>query len=77
MNLLFRKCNVYRPLRAQAIVAGLLTCFFLGAIGWTAEAQVATRTQVSAENSGGGVLSLTAKVADVGGASVSEGSVKL
>jgi hypothetical protein len=72
MNLLFRKCNVCRPLRAQAI---LLTCFFLGAIGWTAEAQVATRTQVSAENSDGSVLSLTAKVADVGGASVSEGSV--
>jgi hypothetical protein len=48
---------------------------FLGAVGWNAEAQVATRTQVSAETSGGGVLSLTAKVADVGGSAVSEGSV--
>ncbi|HZZ41206.1 MAG TPA: Ig-like domain-containing protein [Acidobacteriaceae bacterium] len=75
MNLLFRKCNVCRPLRAQAVVAGFLTCFVLGAIGWTAEAQVATRIQVSAETSGGGVLSLTAKVADVGGEAVSEGSV--
>lgn len=75
MNLLFRKCNVVRPLRAQTIVPGLLTCLFLGAIGWTAEAQVATRTQVSVETSGGGTLSLTAKVADFGGAAVSEGSV--
>ena len=70
MNLLFRKC-IGRP----GIVPGLLGCFLLGAIGWTAEAQVATRTQVSADTSGGGVLSLTAKVADVGGAQVSEGSV--
>jgi len=70
MNLLFRKC-IGRP----GIVPGLLGCFFLGAIGWTAGAQVATRTQVSAETSGEGVLSLTAKVADVGGAAVSEGSV--
>lgn len=70
MNLLFRKC-IGRP----GIVPGLVTCFFLGAIGSTAGAQVATRTQVSAETSGGGVLSLTAKVADVGGAAVSEGSV--
>lgn len=69
MNLLFRKCN------GSVVVAGLLTCFLLGAIESTAEAQVATRTQVSAETSGGGVLSLTAKVADVGGAAVSEGSV--
>jgi hypothetical protein len=44
-------------------------------MGWTAEAQVATRTQVSAETSGGGDLSLTVKVADVEGAAVSEGSV--
>lgn len=70
MNLLFRKC-IGRP----GIVPGLFACFFLGAIGTTAGAQVATRTQVSAETSGGGTLSLTAKVADVGGAAVSEGSV--
>ncbi|HEX3662971.1 MAG TPA: Ig-like domain repeat protein [Acidobacteriaceae bacterium] len=62
-------------MRGLVIVPGLLTFLFLGAIGWTAEAQVATRTQVSAETSGGGVLSLTANVADVGGAAVSEGSV--
>lgn len=70
MNLLFRKC-IGRP----GIVPGLLGCFFLGAIGSTAGAQVATRTQVSAETGGSGALSLTAKVADVGGAAVSEGSV--
>ncbi|MGA7522719.1 MAG: Ig-like domain repeat protein [Acidobacteriaceae bacterium] len=75
MNLLFRKCNANWPLRGLAVVPGLLTLLFLGAIGWTAEAQVATRTQVSAETSGGGVLSLTATVADFGGAAVSEGSV--
>ncbi|MGA8163223.1 MAG: Ig-like domain repeat protein [Acidobacteriaceae bacterium] len=74
MNLLFRKCIGSRSHRGLAI-AGLLTCFFLGAIGGTAEAQVATRTQLSAETSGDGVLSLTAKVGDVGGAAVSEGSV--
>ena len=70
MNLLFRKCNA-----SLAVVPGLFACLILGATGLNAEAQVATRTQVSAETSGGGVLSLTAKVADVGGAAVSEGSV--
>ena len=67
---LFRKC-----MGSPAVVPGLLTCFFLGAIGSNAGAQVATRTQVSAETSGSGALQLTAKVADVGGSAVSEGSV--
>lgn len=72
---LFRKCVACRSLRGLALVPGLLTCCFLGAIGFTAQAQVATRTQVSAETSGGGVLTLTAQVADVSGGAVSEGSV--
>ncbi len=67
---LFRKC-IGRP----AVVPAFLSCFLLGAIASTAGAQVITRTQVSAETSGSGALSLTAKVADVGGTAVSEGSV--
>jgi hypothetical protein len=49
-----------------------LTGFFAGA--GLAQAQVATRTQVSAQKNNG-TLSFTAKVADVGGAAVSEGTV--
>ncbi|HEY1497976.1 MAG TPA: Ig-like domain repeat protein [Acidobacteriaceae bacterium] len=54
------------------VTLGLWACLFASAA--SAEAQVATRTQVSAQNSDG-TLSFTAKVADVGGAPVSEGSV--
>jgi hypothetical protein len=50
---------------------GLLACFFAAA---GAGAQVATRTQVSAQTSDG-ALSFTAKVADVEGNAISEGSV--
>jgi Bacterial Ig-like domain (group 3) len=54
------------------VTLGLWACLFATAA--SSQAQVATRTQVSAQNSDG-VLSFTAKVADVAGAPVSEGSV--
>jgi hypothetical protein len=50
-------------------------CVFLLATGISAQAQVATRTQVSFAQAGSGVWTLTAHVGDVGGAAVSEGSV--
>ena len=55
-----------------AITTGLFACFLVAA--GRAQAQVATRIQVSAQRNDG-VLSLTARVGDVGGAPVSEGSV--
>lgn len=57
----------------QAARLGILACLSFLTIGM--QAQVATRTQVSAQPSASGVLSLTARVADVQGAAVSEGSV--
>lgn len=54
------------------VAIGLLACFFVAADA--AVAQVATRTQVSAQTSDGS-LSFTAKVADVEGNPLSEGSV--
>ncbi|MFZ0270583.1 MAG: Ig-like domain-containing protein [Acidobacteriaceae bacterium] len=51
---------------------GLLTCFLT--VAAAAQAQVATRIQVSAEKNDS-ALTFTAKVADVEGAPVSEGSV--
>jgi hypothetical protein len=54
-----------------AVTIGL-TGFFAGA--GLAQAQVATRTQLT-EQKNDGILSFTAKVSDVGGAAVSEGSV--
>lgn len=68
MNVQFPK-NIALQL---TVVFVLLTCLFGGEA--RADAQVATRTQVSAQRNDG-VLSFTAKVADVGGAPVSEGSV--
>ena len=56
---------------------GFLTClpvFVAGFAAGSAQAQVATRIQVSTQKNEG-VLSLTAKVADVDGAPLSEGSV--
>ncbi len=53
---------------------GIFACLCLMA-GATAQAQVATRTQLSAERDGGGTLNLTAKVGGAAGESVSEGSV--
>ncbi len=64
---LFRKHII--PL---AVPTGLLTCLFVAA--GAVHAQVATRIQVSAQNSGG-VVSFTARVANVEGVPVSEGSV--
>lgn len=54
-----------------AVTIGLTGCF---AGAGLAQAQVATRTQIAAQKNNG-TLSFTAKVADVGGAAVSEGSV--
>src|ERR1700677_385681 len=54
-----------------AVTIGL-TGIFAGA--GLAQAQVATRTQLT-EQKNDGILSFTAKVSDVGGAAVSEGSV--
>jgi hypothetical protein len=54
-----------------AVTIGL-TGFFAGA--GLAQAQVATRTQITTQKNNG-TLSFSAKVADVGGAAVSEGSV--
>jgi hypothetical protein len=63
----FRK-HITLQLSVLGLCAG-----FIAAAG-AAQAQVATRIQVSSHNDDG-VLTLTAKVADVGGAPVSEGSV--
>jgi hypothetical protein len=52
-----------------AVSTGILTC-----LSGLAQAQVTTRTQLSTEQDQG-VLSLTAKVADVEGTPISEGSV--
>ena len=56
------------------LCCGLLTCLSILSAVAQGQAQVATRTQVSVQKSDG-VLSFTAKVADAGGAPVSEGSV--
>ena len=63
----FRKHIALQP----AATLGLLTCLFAAL---PAQAQVATRTQITAQRNDG-VLSLTANVADATGESVSEGSV--
>lgn len=65
----------------QAARLGLSACLSLllfglaATIGVSAQAQVATRTQLGFAQSGSGVWSLTAHVADVEGNAVSEGSV--
>lgn len=59
----------------QAAHVGLLACLSLPTIGLSAQAQAPTRTQLRLEQSGSGVWSLTANVADVGGNPVSQGSV--
>ncbi|MGA8108657.1 MAG: Ig-like domain-containing protein [Acidobacteriaceae bacterium] len=66
----FRKHSIHR----QTARLGILACLSV-MIGITAQAQVATRTQVAFAESGSGVWSFTAHVADVEGAAVSEGSV--
>lgn len=62
-------------LHRQASRLGIFACLSFLTIGVTAQAQVATRTQLTSAQSGSGVLSLTAHVADVQGTAVSEGSV--
>ncbi|HEX4039701.1 MAG TPA: Ig-like domain-containing protein [Acidobacteriaceae bacterium] len=57
------------------VCLSLLLCGLATMIGTPAQAQLATRTQVSFAQSGSGVWSLTAHVADVQGAAISEGSV--
>jgi hypothetical protein len=59
----------------QVTRLGILACLSFLTIGISAEAQTATRTQVTSAQSGSGVLSLTAHVADVEGTAVSEGSI--
>jgi len=56
------------------LFCGLLTCLSILSAVAQGQGQVATRTQVSVQKSDG-ALSFTARVADVGGAPVSEGSV--
>ena len=56
------------------LYCGLLTSLSILSAVAAGQAQVATRTQVSVQKSDG-ALSFTAKVADAGGAPVSEGSV--
>jgi Bacterial Ig-like domain (group 3) len=67
---LFRKC-VAPPL----VSTGILACLSIFAAVASAQPQVATRTQLSAQRAAGGVLSFTAKVGGAAGESVSEGSV--
>ena len=72
---LFRKYIATRLALRLAVSTGSLTCFALAAAGPSAHAQVATRTQLSTGNNPGGILLLSARVADVEGGPVSEGSV--
>lgn len=71
----FRKHIFTRPSLRLAASTGILGCLWLFAGGIAAHAQAATRTQISAEQDGSGVLSFTAKVAGAAGEAVSEGSV--
>lgn len=59
----------------QAIRLAIPACVFFLTTGMGAQAQKATRTQVSFQQSGSGGWSLTAHVGNVEGAPVSEGSV--
>jgi hypothetical protein len=69
---LFRKHVCPRLALRPATSAGILACATILTAG--ASAQVATRTQLSAQQEQG-VLTLTAKVGDIGGSGLSEGSV--
>jgi hypothetical protein len=76
MNLLFRNPIDQRRAVRLAVSTGILACTAAFGVGARAQSQTqaATRTQLASERDGG-VLSLTAKVADVEGNPVSEGSV--
>lgn len=71
---LFRKYIVLRPALKLAVLGGIVSCSCLLMGAASAGAQVATRTQLATQQDGG-VLTLTAKVADVEGAPISEGAV--
>lgn len=62
-------------LHRQAARLAIPACVFLFTTGISAQAQVATRTQVSFQQNGSGVWTLTAHVGGADGAPVSEGSV--
>ena len=64
----------FRKHIARQRIATLGLCFGFFAAAGLVHAQLATRTQLAAQNNGG-TLSFTAKVADVQGAPVSQGSV--
>jgi hypothetical protein len=76
MNLLFRNPIDQRRAFRLAISTGILACTAVCGASAFAQAQTpaVTRTQLASEQDGG-VLSLTAKVADVEGTPVNEGSV--
>jgi hypothetical protein len=71
---LFPKYIASRPAFRLAAATAILTCLGLLATASSAQAQVATRTQLATQQENG-VLELTAKVADVQGNPLSEGSV--
>lgn len=64
-----------RPALRLAASAGILACLSLIAGGVSAESQVATRTQLSAQQDTGATLSLTATVGAAAGEAINEGSV--
>lgn len=68
---LFRKHIAPRP----AVTSGIIACLLWFAAASSAQAQVATRTQLSAQQAQSGVLSLTANISDVQGNPVTQGSV--
>jgi Bacterial Ig-like domain (group 3) len=68
----FGKYIVTWPGLKLAVLTGVFSCLLMGAA--PARAQVATRTQLATQQEAG-VLTLTAKVADVQGAPISEGAV--
>ena len=71
---LFRKYIVLRPVLKLAVVTGIVSCSCLLMGTASAGAQVATRTQLATQQDAG-VVTLTAKVADVEGAPIREGAV--
>lgn len=75
MILRFRKSIAFRPVFRLAPFTGIIACLLMGGAGRSALAQVATRTQLTAQQNSGDTLSLTATVGGVMGESVSEGSV--
>ena len=71
---LLRKFTILRPVVRLAVSTGILSGLCLAAAGAPVAAQVATRTQLTPHQQNG-TLSLAAKVLDVEGNPISEGSV--